>query len=809
MSTTTMPTAVKRACDACHRRKVKCDGVNPCRNCSSAQLACTYNAIPQKKGPKGSRAKVISELRETQRQSSLSARIHNRINGISNPTATTLAPTPGLLTNDMIKSCIDYFFANMYPSMPILNRQRLEQDAMAMDSTLDVYCLLSSLCAFMMLQPGMSVPSADPYGQESIPGASIITATLLLEETVRVRKGYDYLTNPTFYTMATSYFLFGIHYAIDLKTKAWCSLREATTMVHLLGMNKEEAYQSGDQSEIVRRRRLYWLLYAAERAYGLQEDRPLSLKATVNPPTPTDDPNDPYANQLVVFCRQVSVFRHFDGHFVDLWNKTRAGCSPGLVATLQKQQHDVTAALASADPQLNDVVRNQQWLQNLAWQINMAKGSGTSSTNDIAAYQYEMMPMAASFANQGSSELLNSGLIESLISITSDLTDALSIMPSSGSPFAVSPRDHLHQIAGILATLRVGEHRFAPLLLVKVHDVLPILVNPMLQAAPESSGCEVDIFDGFGTAGMVPQQPYMPIEEFKAEPTSSIGAAPSIQDVHSPFVSSPPILSPGMDFSHSMGGDFPPMADMVMPQSVGSSSTSSVSTGGQQQQHQLQLRQTQQPHQSPPLQQGQQQHQQHHQQQLGQQLPHQQHHGQMQHHNQQPQQTMAQQQPLPQHMPQQQHYQQQHMQQHSQQAHQAMNMLQGLGQNLGGTMSMQARSNAGVASPTSINGTAQPIEQSHNMVSALGNQAFAGSMHNLNKNVMSNNSNNNGNGNGNGNNLAMRPQSQRSSSFAMPGQQIRTVGDFQALQRANSDISTLSPMGMNSLGAELDFAALR
>ena len=406
-----MSTAVKRACDACHRRKVKCDGINPCRNCSSAQLACTYNAIPQKKGPKGSRAKVISELRENQRQSSLSAKIQNRMNGIANPNAATLAPTPGLLTNDMIKSCIDFFFANMYPSMPILSRQRLEQDAMAMDSTVDTYCMLSSLCAFMMLQPGMSVPSADPYGPESIPGASIITATLLLEETIRVRKGYDYLSNPTYYTLVTSYFLFACHYALDLKTKAWCSLREATTMVHLVGMNKEESYQSGDQGEAVRRRRLYWLLYAAERAYALQHDRPLSLKATVNPPTLTDDPNDPYASQLVTFCRQVSLFRPFDGQFVDLWNKTRAECGSGLIATLQKQQNGVISALAGADPQLSDVVRNQQWLQNLAWQINMAKGNTSSSVNDIAAYQYEMVPMAASFANQGSAELLNSGLV--------------------------------------------------------------------------------------------------------------------------------------------------------------------------------------------------------------------------------------------------------------------------------------------------------------------------------------------------------------------------------------------------------------
>lgn len=59
----TMTTAVIRACDACHRRKVKCDGTNPCHNCRTAQLGCTYHAIPEKKVPKGSRAKALSELR--------------------------------------------------------------------------------------------------------------------------------------------------------------------------------------------------------------------------------------------------------------------------------------------------------------------------------------------------------------------------------------------------------------------------------------------------------------------------------------------------------------------------------------------------------------------------------------------------------------------------------------------------------------------------------------------------------------------------------------------------------------------------
>ena len=266
---TTTSTPVKRACDACRRRKVKCDGLSPCRNCSSTELACTYNAIPQKKGPKGSRAKVISELRQQNRWSALSkahARLHAG-NAYANPPpmcAPTLAPTPGLLTNEIVAQCIDFFFVNMYPTIPVLNRGRLEAHSRFMDRDADTYCLLSSLCAFMLIQPGMPV-QGDPMGVDSMPGANLMSGTMLMEETIRVRKGYDYLESPTLASLATSYFLFCCYFGLDLHNKAWFHLREATTLALILGMNKEATYAQFDVIESSSRRRLYWLLFVAER----------------------------------------------------------------------------------------------------------------------------------------------------------------------------------------------------------------------------------------------------------------------------------------------------------------------------------------------------------------------------------------------------------------------------------------------------------------------------------------------------------------------------------------------------------------
>lgn len=414
-------TAVKRACDACHRRKVKCDGINPCRNCSSAQLSCTYLAIPQKKGPKGSRAKVISELRENQRQTSLSAKVQNQLNGVASPpTAPTLAPTPGLLTPDVVKECRDFFFNHMYPIMPILHRERLEQQTLYMDTSIDTYCLVTSLCAFMMLQPGMSIPGLmpgnnDPYN--AMPGANLVPATLLLEETLRCRKGYDYLDSPSHNAMCTSYFLFAYYYTLQSHDKAWYHLREATTLAHMMGMNKEEKYVEWDTAEGSRRKRLFWLLFVTERAYALQRGRPLTLQATLSAPTITDDPNDPQANQLHNFVTLVNLFRPFDDTFVNLWNKTMNDCSNSL-ASLQKQFGEVVPVLANNNSQFADLHTNQQWLKDFTWRIGMANGRSDPNMN----FQYsldvprEALSMASSFSNQGMS-LLGVGLVSQTRSI--------------------------------------------------------------------------------------------------------------------------------------------------------------------------------------------------------------------------------------------------------------------------------------------------------------------------------------------------------------------------------------------------------
>jgi hypothetical protein len=587
---------VKRACDACHRRKVKCDGHNPCRNCGTATLTCTYNAIPQKKGPKGSRAKVISELRETQRQTSLLTKVQNRMQGVkSPPTTPRQLPTPGFVTGELVKDSLDFYFNHMYAQMPILDRGAVEQQVMYMEQNRDAYCMLTALTAFTMIQPGKSMPMPpdDLYGMQSLPLANITSSELLVEEVLRVWKGHEHLATVdgcvSLNSLVTNFFLFACNDSMDMHNKAWYHLREATTMILMSNMHKEQTYQKWEPAEAARRRRIFWLLFMTERAYALKHDRPVTLQATINLPTAHDDPRDLLVPQVNEFITQVTAFRSFDNNFIESWAKTRGTLSHVKSSSSQAQLDEVVRSLICQDPHATEVHVNLPWLKSTAWGFSQICDESYRLPPGVMRDQ--IVNMASSFPE--SQEVVKSGLIENLFEITSSLVDYLALQPASRNPFSTTPRDHLGSILNIVAAVRNGCNQFLPLLMLAVGDVLPRLANPMLQNPPEDAHlASIDIFDGFGNAGMAPiqmpmdtdyerkfsmvdyDQQFAPSGMHGSPPDSDmtthspVSSGPTPPDMSSHFVtsaSSPGLMSPSMDFPHGLN-DYTcsPMADMVM-----------------------------------------------------------------------------------------------------------------------------------------------------------------------------------------------------------------------------------------------------
>jgi hypothetical protein len=207
---------------------------------------------------------VLSGLRENQHNTQLGFRFPPDVGFDSRTLSTTFARSQGLLPSGLVDTCLDFFFANMYSSTPVLHRQNAQDAVDSMERSTEAYCLIVALCAYVMIQANMKVYSA-MFSQPEVAQMSNLTlGRTLLEESVRVRSGYDFKENPTHMSVLISWFYSGTYYGLALKNTAWGYLREATTQAQLLGMHNEETYKH-DPLDISRKRVLYWLLFIAER----------------------------------------------------------------------------------------------------------------------------------------------------------------------------------------------------------------------------------------------------------------------------------------------------------------------------------------------------------------------------------------------------------------------------------------------------------------------------------------------------------------------------------------------------------------
>ena len=172
-----------------------------------------------------------------------------------------------MLPIEIIHYCVDFFFANVYPTQPILHRATLSHSISTMQQDIESYCLVTSLCAYMMIQPNMHLPVPPNLGcshqTESKSETSLGTSLLL--KALQARKESPYCENPSLSTIPTSFFFFGGYFCLEKHAMAWFHLREASTLALLNNMHQEDTYKQGDPVQNMLRRRLFWLLFVTER----------------------------------------------------------------------------------------------------------------------------------------------------------------------------------------------------------------------------------------------------------------------------------------------------------------------------------------------------------------------------------------------------------------------------------------------------------------------------------------------------------------------------------------------------------------
>lgn len=331
---------------------------------------------------------------------------------------------------------------------------------------------------YMLIQPGLVVPQSAFEGIEERPQSSLHLGHKLLQEAIRVRKSFDYIESHTVWSVLTSFFLFGCYFCLDRQNLAWFHLREATTLAHLMGMHEEEHYKTADVVENSRKRRLYWLLFCTERAYALQQHRPLTLQATIALPTVEEDPTE--TTEMSGFIHLVRLFRPFDDTFVGLWNKSRTGATSTWLSQLQQELSEALPIyLQCTETQAVDLKVSLQWLRTMVWQLSISHGFLSSAAADNAmSFKFpieisrDLVAAAAQFSQQ-TMEVHGIGLIEKLFDVACTLTDVISCVPTDDSSFEFGPRDYLNQLMTLISSLRGGQQRYMPLLVSKINDTMP------------------------------------------------------------------------------------------------------------------------------------------------------------------------------------------------------------------------------------------------------------------------------------------------------------------------------------------------
>ena len=367
---------VSRACDACRRRKIKCNGLQPCPACSTASIQCTFRHEHRKGGNQGVRAVVLNELRRSTHSG-------------SEPSVSPLRERgPDFLTPDFINACIEAYFAHLYPVVPFLTREALEHEAQAEDTGAKVF--IASFCAYVVTYGPASSRSLAAY-ESNTEGPTL--GQYLLDQAISILPA-DRASSPSYRVVLTSFFLYGTYAGLGNYRQGWFYLREAATLFMIC-----EKPTENDLYSPVIVRRLFWILLISERfvtldlsrsfadvnrAHGIRRGRPVTLQIT--PATPLLDLlEDPKGLQYLA-----DLLLPFDDTFFAIWTGSGQECSKDwLLGVEERLRTALPAVLQVSNEQAANLRVSQLWLQIKMWELFPRFGFlSSSSTHECLTFRY-------------------------------------------------------------------------------------------------------------------------------------------------------------------------------------------------------------------------------------------------------------------------------------------------------------------------------------------------------------------------------------------------------------------------------------
>lgn len=320
---------VRRACDSCKRRKVKCDAVDPCSNCRMSALSCQYNVVPLKRGrrvtkrpadgdpsptfstgmdqspvsdrdvpsPRPATAQVVDEPRDARRSPPSSAgrsavtigrsydagQIHAELTSLVNAVV-----APGSIV-EVVHNCIDLFMQYVFPNTPIAHEPTLRTAAAlflpggdvalaAASPLLDRYAQPSQLKSFTLITALCAMVTA-VMPESSLPWRGLLAAPFLRASITMLRSYEQYdLEHPDSSSLAIRmWHSSASQNATGRPGAAFHYHGEATLLAQRLQLYDEESIAREWVIESQLLRACFWLTYIADSSAITFANRPSLL----------------------------------------------------------------------------------------------------------------------------------------------------------------------------------------------------------------------------------------------------------------------------------------------------------------------------------------------------------------------------------------------------------------------------------------------------------------------------------------------------------------------------------------------------
>ncbi|KAK9235244.1 hypothetical protein V1525DRAFT_281299 [Lipomyces kononenkoae] len=462
---------LKRACDCCIVRKIRCDGHKPCEQCRCACLACTFLTPRLKRGPKQLRSRTMASIQGRQ------GKVDNETSpSISNDTinvSQARAPVQVRIQLSTLLPVVDMYRRKLYPIWPVVAFDDLNSVLKHAEDKQNsaMYVLVLSLCAATMAR----LKLASLYNEGTECG---ISGEVLATEAIRARMEYHYMEVVDEYSVVTSFFLhcYFSNFS-DRDRTSLIYIREAATFAQLLRLHEEHTYARYTEKVAQRIRTLYFVVLVTERGHCIPRDLPVVLDSTISLPLLKPDDLDFFV--LTGFLNLVKIFIGPDKTFFDNWKDRREPpFSDSSIVRLQGLLGSFeTNFVPLHESQKIDVIVTHCWMQVLLWQalimqasFNRVQDANTPLT--IPASVAQTLLSTSSQVSRESIEVHGPGMTTKMLQISNALADVVISMNRSSQ--VTHWQQLLHGLAHLIISLPCRDNKARDKVMLKLSTALSV-----------------------------------------------------------------------------------------------------------------------------------------------------------------------------------------------------------------------------------------------------------------------------------------------------------------------------------------------